>query len=228
MFKKPIYDYRGLSIHNLSDPRFSHLKLLGGWIFYFAMYFLTENLIPFEKCHIVHSRLDDMIPFNEYFAIFYVFWYVLVFGTLLYTLLYNVPNFKKVQTFIIITQVVAMACYIIWPTMQDLRPEVFPRDNFLTDVMKFIYGFDTPTGVSPSLHVAYSLGILSVGLKDKDLSGFLKVLLTFLVIMICLATCFVKQHSIIDVFTAIPVGILAEAIVYGKDYWLPKFKKSKA
>ena len=225
--KKQPYDYSGFSLERLNEPRFSHLKLLGGWIVYFALYFITENLIPPERCHPVHCALDDLIPFNEFFVIFYVGWYFLVFGALAYTLFYDVPAFRKLQTFIMITQAVAMLCYILWPSRQDLRPEVFPRQNILTDIIKFIYSFDTNTGVCPSLHAAYSLGILSVGLKDKSLSTGWKAALTFLVIMICLAVCFVKQHSAVDVFTALPVSLMAEILVYGRDYWLPKLRGEK-
>lgn len=223
--KKQPYDYRGFSLKKLHEPRFSHLKLLGGWIVYFCLYFITENLIPAEKCTPIHCALDDLIPFNEWFAVFYVGWYALVFGTLLYTLLFDVPRFKKVQTFIMITQAVAMVCYLLWPSRQDLRPEVFPRENFLTSVMAFIYAFDTSTGVCPSLHVAYSLGILSVGLKNETLPPWAKAALSFFVFMVCLAVCFVKQHSALDVLAALPVCLLAEALVYGKDYWLPKFRR---
>ena len=154
-------------------------------------------------------------------------WYALVFGTLLYTLLFDVPRFKKVQTFIMITQAVAMVCYLLWPSRQDLRPEVFPRENFLTSVMAFIYAFDTSTGVCPSLHVAYSLGILSVGLKNETLPSWAKAALSFFVFMVCLAVCFVKQHSALDVLAALPVCLLAEALVYGKDYWLPRLRGAK-
>ena len=222
--KRTVYDYRGFSLKKLNEPRFAHLKLLGGWIVYFALYFITENLIPWERCTPIHCGLDDLIPFNEWFALFYVGWYALVFGSLLYTLLFDVPRFRKIQIFIMITQAVAMVCYILWPTRQDLRPEVFPRENFLTAVMAFIYSFDTSTGVCPSLHVAYSLGILSAGLKDKALSGWGKAALTFFVVMVCLAVCFVKQHSALDVLAALPVGLLAEALVYGRDYWAPRLR----
>ena len=100
--KKQPYDYSGFSLERLNEPRFSHLKLLGGWIAYFALYFITENLIPPERCHPVHCALDDLIPFNEFFVIFYVGWYFLVFGALAYTLFYDVPAFRKLQTFIMI------------------------------------------------------------------------------------------------------------------------------
>ena len=218
------YDYSGFSLKRLSEPRFSHLKLLGGWLGYFALYFITENLIPAERCHPIHCALDDLIPFNEYFLFFYVGWYFLVFGALAYTLFYDVKAFKKLQIFIMITQAVAMLCYIVWPSRQDLRPEVFERENVLTAIMGFIYAFDTSTGVCPSLHVAYSLGILSVGLKDEKLAPVWKLVLTVFVLGVCAAVCFVKQHSAVDVLAALPVSLLAELLVYGKDYWLPKLR----
>ena len=224
--KKPV-DYSGFSLRRLNEPRFSHVKLLGGWIFYFTMYFVTENLIPREACHPIHCALDDLIPFNEFFLIFYVGWYALVFGALAYTLFFDVPKFRKLQIFIIITQVIAMTCYVIYPSRQDLRPEVFERQNVLTALMAFIYSFDTSTGVCPSLHVGYSLGILSVALKDRELGTGWKALLGFVVLMICLAVCFVKQHSALDVFWALPMCLVAEIITYGKDYWLPRLKSGR-
>lgn len=223
MTRQP-YDYSGFSLKKLNEPRFAHVKLLGGWLAYFALYFLTENLIPAERCHPIHCTLDDLIPFNEYFLFFYVGWYFLVFGALAYTLFFDVPAFKKVQTFIMIAQAVAMLCYIVWPSRQDLRPEVFERENILTALMGFIYAFDTSTGVCPSLHVAYSLGILSVGLKDRRLAPVWKIALTLFVLGVCAAVCFVKQHSAVDVFAALPVCLLAEILLYGRDYWLPKLK----
>ena len=226
MSKKTPVDYRGFRLSRINEPQFSHLWLLLGWVFYFAMYFITENLIPPERCHPMHMFLDDLIPFNEFFVFFYVGWYFLVFGALAYTLFYDVPRFKKLQIYIIITQVVAMAVYVIYPSRQDLRPEVFPRDNVLTALMGFIYSFDTSTGVCPSLHVGYSMGILSVGLKDKHLSKGWKAALVFVVVMICLAVCFVKQHSAVDVLAAMPMCLLAEWLTYGKDYWLPKLRRA--
>lgn len=211
--KRQIYDYSGFSLRKLNESRFSHLKLLGGWLIYFALYFITENLIPQSACHIIHSSLDDAIPFCEYFAVFYVGWYFFVGGSLLYTLLYNIDGFKQIQVFIMITQLLAMLCYIIYPSVQLLRPDEFTRRNLFTWIIGFIYSFDTPTGVCPSLHVAYSVGIASAVLKDKALPRLWKIAAVFFTIMVCLAVCFVKQHSVIDVFAAVPVCVIAEIIV---------------
>ncbi len=223
--KTPVCDYRRLRPGNLCSPEYRHLLLLLGWVVYFALYFLTENLIPAQACRPMHCPLDDAIPFWEGFLIPYVGWYLLVVVTLLWFLMYNVDGFKRFQTFIIITQAVAMCAYIFFPTRQDLRPEVFPRENLLTQGVAFLYSFDTNTGVCPSLHVAYSLGIASVWLKEKEAHPLWKAFVTAAVVLICLSTMFIKQHSAVDVFWALPLGLLAEGLVYGKSYWLPKCRK---
>ncbi|MBO5252581.1 MAG: phosphatidic acid phosphatase [Clostridia bacterium] len=221
--KKPMVDYREFRLSKLNEPQFSHLKLLLGWVGYFALYFLTENLIPAEKCRPVHMWLDDVIPFCEWFVIPYVFWYVLIVISLGYFLLYRVGRFKELQTYIIITQVLAMICYIAFPSRQDLRPTEFLNENFLTQIVNLLYTFDTNTGVCPSLHVAYSIGIASVWTKEKSAHPLWRAFVVFAVIMICLSTMFIKQHSAVDFFAAIPVCLIAEGFVYRDRY----FKKNK-
>lgn len=214
--KKPVIDYRSFRLSRLNEPQFRHLKLLYGWIGYFALYFLTENIIPPERCYSVHMFLDDLIPFCEWFLIPYVFWYALIVFSLGYFLLYDIPSFKALQKYIIITQVTAMAVYILFPTRQDLRPDFFVRDNFLTRCIAILYSVDTNTGVCPSLHVAYSIGIASVWLKKHDAHWLWKCFVVIAVVLICLSTMFIKQHSAVDFFAAIPVCLLAEWLVFRK------------
>ena len=212
--KKPTVSYKGFSLSKINEPRFSHLWLLLGWPLYFAMYFLTENLIPAQNCYPVHSIIDDIIPFCEVFLIPYVFWYLLIAISLGYFLLYNVDNFKKLQTYIIVTQIVAMIVYIVFPNCQNLRPAIFPRDNFLTDCVALIYSVDTNTGVCPSLHCAYSIGIASVWLREKGVSPIWKAFVVLSAALICLSTMFIKQHSAVDFFAALPVCLLAEIVIF--------------
>ena len=221
--RRPTVDYSGFRLRKIGEPQYRHLLLLLGWVGYFLLYLLTENLIPPESCHVMHSRLDDLIPFCEFFLIPYVFWYLLVAGSLLYFALYDVKSFKNLSIYIIITQVVAMTIYILYPSRQDLRPDVFPRENIFTHILAMIYAFDTNTGVCPSLHVAYSLGILSVWLKYKYSSPLWKAFIIVAVVLICLSTAFIKQHSVIDIFAALLLGLLAEAIVFGRQ-WMARLR----
>ena len=222
--RKPTVDYSGFSLKKLNDPRFSHLKLLVGWLGYFAMYFITEYLNPNNSGTAVSCSLDYKIPFLEIFVIPYVGWYLLIAVSLLYFALYNVENFKRLQIFIIVTQIAAMVIYIIFPNFQPLRPDVYPRDNFLIDIVALLQTADTNSNVCPSLHVAYSIGIASIWLKEKDAKWWIKTLIVIFCILVCLSTAFIKQHSVIDGLVAIPVCILAEGIsCFG--YWKEKFKK---
>ena len=213
--RKPEVNYRELRLSRLNTPEYAHIWLLSGWVFYLLFYFLTERLIPLEACHLIHTRLDDLIPFNEYFAVFYISWYFYLVGTLLWFFIYDVDSFRKLQIYIIVTQVVAIAVYILYPSVQDLRPETFPRQNLFSAAMGLIYAADTPSGVCPSLHVAYSLGIASAWLKAPRTSRLWKAFMVFMAVMISLSVAFVKQHSTMDIFTALPLCFLAEMLAYG-------------
>ena len=217
--RKPVVDYSTFKLSRIKEPQFRHLLYLSGWIGYFILYFLTENLIPREKCYPVHCYLDDVIPFCEYFVIPYVGWYLLIVGSLIYFMLYNPDNFTNMMKFIIVTQVVAMAIYILFPNRQDLRPTEFVRENIFTDIVGLLYTADTSTNVCPSLHVAYSIGIASTWLKEKSASIRCKVLITIFCFLVCISVAFVKQHSVVDIFVALPVCLLAEWIAFGKSYW---------
>lgn len=221
--KRAVVDYSGFRLDKLRHPRFSHLLLLLGWVGYLLLYVLTEALIPAERCIPVHTVIDDWIPFCEVFVIPYVLWYFLIAGSLLYFLLYDVDSFRSLQTFFIITQLVAIIAYILLPTRQDLRPAVFPRDNLLTRCVGFLYCVDTNTGVCPSLHAALSVAMASVWLKAKQIPVWWKGCVVILAVLICLSTMFIKQHSAVDVLAALPVCLLAEILVFGP-YWKRKMK----
>lgn len=223
--KKPVVDYRKLRPSNLNTPEYSHLLYLLGWLGYFILYFLTEKLIPAASCHSVHCGLDDVIPFCEYFVIPYTFWYIFIVLTLLYFILYDPEGFKKLMTFIIVAQVVAVIIYIVYPTRQDLRPEEFLHHNVFTWVMSLIYAFDTNTGVCPSLHVAISIGLASAWCKQKQVHRGWKIFAVVAACLISIATAFVKQHSVVDIFAALPLAVLCEIIAYGKSWWLPRLRR---
>ncbi len=222
--KNFVVDYRKFRFSKLNTPEFSHLKLLGGWIVYFILFFLTENLIPAERCWVAYIPLDDLIPFCEWFLIAYVSWYGLIVFSLGYFLLYDIDSFKRLSKFIMFTQAFAMVMYILFPSRQDLRPTEFANDNFLTQAMGLLYKYDTNTGVCPSLHVGYSLGIASVWLKRKASGWIWKSSVVIWVILICLSTMFIKQHSALDALVAIPMCMLAEGFVYRDRYFKMKVK----
>ena len=188
-------------------------KLLLSWVVYFVFYALTERCIPPERCIPTDLPLDHRIPFLEIFLIPYVVWFGLIAFSLGYFLLYRPKSFRRLQTYFIITQVIAVTVFLLLPTRQDLRPAVFPRDNLLTRAVAALYRADTSTGVCPSLHVAFSLGLASVWCREP-IRPFLKASLLIWVVLICLSTLFIKQHSVTDVLCTLPVCLVAEGIIW--------------
>ena len=225
--RKPVVDYKQFRLSKITSPEYNHLLYLLGWVGYFILYFVTENLITTEY-HVIYSPLDDLLfPFCEWFVIPYVFWYFLIAFTLFYMALYNPKSFKRFMVFLMVCQYVGMTIYMIYPNGQNLRPDLtqLGRENPLTQLVGLLYSFDTNTNVCPSMHVAYSIGIASVWLKEKTANVPFKVFIVFCAVLISLSTAFIKQHSIVDAFVALPLCLLAEFVAFGKGYWFPKLKK---
>ena len=211
--KKPTVDYRQFRLGKINQPEFSHLKLLLGWPAFFIMFFLTERLIPAERCTSIHCALDEFIPFCEFFVVPYVLWYALIAFSLAYFLMYDVESFKKLQSYIIFLQAGALLIYILFPSRQDLRPELFSRDNLFTDMVSLLYTVDTNTGVCPSLHCAISMAIASVWRKARSVPRCAKNAVAILCLLICMSTMFIKQHSFLDFLAAIPLCIAARKFI---------------
>lgn len=220
--KKPVVDYRKLRLSNITSKEYRHLLLLLGWLAYFFMYFVTERLIPESRCHVVHSPIDDLIPFNEYFALFYVSWYFFMVLSLLVFALFDIKSFVRAQKIIVGMQIISVITYIAWPSVQYLRPDHFEHDNIFTWILGRIYEVDTPTGVCPSLHVGYTLAVLSAWITRKEIKAWKKAIMTVWGLMICISVCFVKQHSFTDVWAAVVLYLFLELLLFGRDIKLGK------
>lgn len=215
---RTMIDYRSFRLYKLNTPQFCHLKLLLFWPAFSLVFFYLERLRPLTHYYPVHCFLDDLIPFCEYFAIPYLFWFVFVAGMLLYTLLFDVPAFRRMMWFIIITYSAALVVYFLFPNCQLLRPAAFERDNIFTRFMAHFYVFDTNTNVCPSIHVIGSMAAMYTGWHARGLSTRpWRVFFTVSAVLISLSTVFLKQHSILDVLAALPICVLAYWLVFLRD-----------
>lgn len=189
------------------------VSLLLSWPVYLALFFLSERLIPAESCTLIWCPLDDRIPFCEWFLIPYVSWYVLIAGSLVWFLWKDRAQFRWLQSYILITQVIGIFCFFLLPSRQALRPETFPRDDLLTRLVRFLYTVDTPTGVCPSMHVAWSLALISAWTRKKDAPILWRWSVTVWCTLICVSVVFIKQHSVLDILAAVPAGLSAEVFL---------------
>lgn len=217
VFPKHEVDYRQFRLSKINEPQYKHLWLLLYWPIYGLRYLILERFVSVSYYNPIYSPLDDMIPFQEWFLIPYVLWYVGLVGMQLYTLLYDVKSFKTYMKFLSISMTISTIFFIVYPSCQNLRPEVLPRDNLLTKMVQLIYAIDTNTNVFPSEHAIGALVVLLSSLHAKGLRSPLKTtVITVLTILICMSTVFLKQHSILDVIAAIPITLIAYWICYGR------------
>lgn len=204
--KKTSVDYRNLRPGNLNSDKYKHIKLLLFWPIYGMLFTYVERFYPVQSYAAMYCPLDDYIPFCEWFVIPYIYWFIYLTGSIIYTFFYDIDAFKKMSKFIIFTYSITIAIYLIWPTCQELRPMSFERDNVLTRFMGAFYEFDTNTNVCPSLHVIGSFAAM-YGLGNSKSFGSRRWKMVNIVItmLISLSTVFLKQHSILDVFAALPL-----------------------
>ena len=217
-------NYKNLRPWNLNSPEYRHLLLLIYWPVYGLTFWLLERGLTLTY-HPVEVAFDAKIPFCEFFVFPYYFWFVFLFGIHVYTGLYDIPAFKKLMYFIMITYTVTTVIYIVYPTCQNLRPTEFARDNFCVDIVKALYNFDTNTNVCPSLHVIGSFAVLFTTWNCKKLRSFkFQAVLVPLTVLISISTVFLKQHSIVDIYAALALC----AVAYPFAYLLPdRVKKIK-
>lgn len=212
---KPEVNYREFRIHKLNTPEFSHVRLLLYWPIFGLLFLFLERLQPQRNYYPVYCGLDDIIPFCEWALIPYLFWFVFLIGTLVYTFFVDVPAFRRMMYFVIVTYTITVLIYLFFPNCQNLRPEAFVRNNLLTRFIELFYSFDTNTNVCPSLHVIGSVAAM-FGLWDcKALQSVgWKIAATSIAVCISLSTVFMKQHSIMDVLAALPVCFFGWWIAY--------------
>lgn len=200
--------------------KYKHGWLLGYVFIYLPWFFYLEQKTNVTYA-IIHTKLDDIIPFNELFAIPYFLWFFYICITLLFLLFFAAKeDFYRCCAFLFIGMTISLIIYGIWPNAQDLRPTTFERDNFLVDMIKGLYLTDTPTNVCPSLHVYNSIGAHIAISHCSRLKNYTWVKLAsfLLMVSICLSTVFLKQHSVFDGFCAILLAGVMYILAYKIDY----------
>lgn len=185
------------------------------WPLYGALFYLLERAYQPDEYHVMYTPLDDMIPFCEWFVIPYVFWFLFLIGIHLWTARYNAPAFKRLMAFVALSHTCSLLIFFLFPTCQQLRPLVFPRQNLLTEVVDFFYRIDTSTNVCPSLHV---VGSMAVWYAARDTALYARrpwrVFFNVTTLLICLSTVFLKQHSVLDVAAGLVLSALVYRLVY--------------
>lgn len=196
-------------------------KYRHGWVFlyifiYLPWFFYLEEHVT-TKYHLIHSTLDDKIPFIEYFIIPYTLWFAFIAVTIGYFFFFGEKSeFYRLIILLFSGMTIFLIISTIYPNGLQLRPETFVRDNFCVDMVKQLYAVDTSTNVLPSIHVFNSLGAYIAISHCNTLKKhrWVQIITLLLTISIVLSTMFLKQHSVIDVIAAFIMAGILYLIVY--------------
>ena len=188
------------------------LRLAMPIIMYVPIYLIWFKAIEnhrFSHYALIHTVLDDKIPFCEIFIIPYYAWFIYVAAVMLYFLFnMEVEVYYKNYMFLVTGMTLFLIISTLFPNMHQLRPDVMPRDNVFTHMIALLYKADTPTNLWPSIHVYNSLGTMIAVRNSKKIGKIGKILSDIMGVLIILSTMFIKQHSIYDVVTAFFMAII--------------------
>ncbi len=190
------------------------------YIFIYLIWFFLLEQRDNVVMRPIHIWLDDYIPFNEWFLIPYLLWFVYMAVTIFYFLITSKKDYYRECAFLFIGMSICLIIYMIWPNCQNLRVTEFPRENLLTWGVQFIYTLDTATNVCPSIHVYNSIGV-HIAIAHSETLGknkWIRLGSFILMILICLSTVFLKQHSAFDGICALPLAFIMYVLVYKVDY----------
>lgn len=188
-------------------------------ILYFPIYMLCFGYLErtvTDGYYIVHMKIDDYIPFVEYFIIPYYLWFPYIAAVVVLFIFLDKQDFYK----LCITLGTGMTLFLIIsfliPNGHELRPTTFARDNVFVDMVKALYRVDTPTNIFPSIHCYNSIMAHTAIMQSEKLKKYTKLRMSSFVLctLIILATMFLKQHSAFDVITAFILSAVMFWIVY--------------
>lgn len=188
-------------------------------LLYFPFYMLAFSYLErtvTTHFALVHMRLDDYIPFIEYFVIPYYLWFPYIAVTVITFIFLDKRDYYKLCITLGTGMTLFLLISFLIPNGHDLRPLTFERDNIFTMLIKTMYAVDTPTNLFPSIHCYNSLMAHTAIMENETLKKHkgIQIISLLLCVSIVLSTMFIKQHSVFDVLTALALSVIMYLLVY--------------
>lgn len=205
------------AIHQVKKlvKKYRHAWVLLYILIYMPWFIHLENRRSIHY-YVIHSPIDNHIPFIEYFVVPYLLWFVFIAVTMGYFFFTDKWGFYKLAAFLFTGMTLFLIICTVFPNALNLRPTIFVRDNIFVDLVKLVYRADTPTNVLPSIHVFNSIGSCIAISHSDALKKHRKIQYSAytLALLIILSTVFLKQHSVTDVIAAVAMACIIYPFVY--------------
>ena len=196
-----------------------HLWFQAYWGVYLVWFFWLDLTITDPK-YIIHSPIDDFIPFNEWFVFPYCSWFLLLAAVTALLWWNDTESYDKLCLMMFSGMTFCLILYMVLPNGLDIRPtaEAVGRDNIAMQIMQLLWKADASVNVCPSIH-CQSSGCMALAFSQSRLAKGrpgLKVLAWVWAALICASTVVTKQHSILDVVCGLALVAVWVPVLYAQ------------
>ena len=151
--------------------KYKHAWLLCYGFIYLPWFCYLEKTVT-RHYHVMHVALDDFIPFNEYFIIPYMMWFLYVAGTIVFFLFRNKEDYYRICTFLFSGMTISLIICTFFHNGTDFRP-AFAYVNELLEqgVLKNLGGllyFTDGKGIYPKKRPEYKTAFLFLDDYDES------------------------------------------------------------
>lgn len=174
-----------------------------------GLYPILNRYNPNAK--VLITFIDNLIPFNKYFIIFYVLWYGYVAFFVIYFCIFDKEYYWKLLLSISLGSITAYIIFYFFPTTVP-RPAL-SGDDIFTGMVRAIYDHDNPFNCFPSIHVINTLLVQLYVTINKNVNKFLKIVCNIIGILIIISTMFIKQHVFLDAVSAAVIVCLLYLLI---------------
>ena len=192
-----------------------HLWYQAYWVVYLIWFFWLDLTITDPK-YIIHSPVDDLIPFNEWFIFPYCSWFVLLAAVTALLWWFDTASYDKLCLMMFSGMTFCLIIYMVLPNGLDIRPTVeeVGRSNIAMTLMQLIWKADASVNVCPSIHVFNSVTLM-IGYRrsrcfDEPGRRWMRPASAVLCVSIIASTVLLKQHSCIDVLLGILLAMVLD------------------
>ncbi len=196
--------------------KYRHIWILAYGLIYLIWFRYLERTVR-SHYRVMHAAIDDYIPFCEYFIIPYFLWFAYVAVTIGYFFFTSREEYYRLCICLFAGMTISLIICTFFPNGTDFRPAIDPEKNVFSALVHWLYRIDTCTNVFPSVHVYNALCTHAAIRRSPRLRAHLWIRRGsfLLMVLICISTVCLKQHSVID---GVGAAILAYAlyhVVYG-------------
>lgn len=182
-----------------------YIKVIGISInlIFLSFYFFFNRRI--KEARLLHTRLDELIPFVAIMVIPYLFFYVpLLYGSIFISYFQSLTDFYIFTFSLLLVLFESFFIFVAFPTRVKEHEPV--GDSIWHRLVKLIYKHDMRVTAFPSIHVGVSIVCsyyLALWFEQAT------ILLMGITVSIIISTVTLKQHSILDIIGGLATGITA-------------------